>query len=476
MTAVSDLTSHVTNEAGNRFLETNWEPTGAEIDVAGLTVRGDLPEGLQGSFMRNGPNPMFEPIGEYHMFDGDGMIHEVAFDDGEVSYRNRWIRSKALEIEMREGKAVYPGLGDVLNYPAPEIVEEGGFARNPANTHIIRHSGKYYALWEGGLPTELTADLETVGTTDYDGAIPGFIPAMSAHPRLDPRTGEMLTFRYSPLAPYIQYYVIDPTGKVVHTVDIDLAEPIMMHDFLITEDYVVFLDSPIVLNISGDDGPIGAWKPENGSRLGVMPRMGTADDLTWYDIETGHVQHFWNAWQDGDRIELGGTRLASVDFGFEDSGNPNPDPVLAYPRRFWIDLKAGKAGEEQFDDMGGDFCRFNDDYNGVRNRYDYMAGFSRRAEYLGSFDTVVAYDAETGKRQVWDFGDDWEAGEPVFAPDPSGTNEDDGWVLCLANDRAATKSELAVFEPGRIDDGPVAVVEMPQRVSFGFHANWFPDA
>jgi carotenoid cleavage dioxygenase len=347
--------------------------------------------------------------------------------------------------------------------------------KNPANTHIVRHAGRYWALWEGGLPTEVTADLGTIGTWDYDGRIDGIMPALSAHPRLDPRTGEMFTFAYSPFAPYLRHFVMDAAGNLVHKIDIDLPAPVMMHDLLITEQHVVFLDSPIVLNIgSGDDGPVASWKPENGARLGVLPRMGTADQLRWFDIEPAHVQHFWNAWCDGDRIELRGARWKAVDFGYE-AGGDEVEIEPAYPARFWIDLAAGQAGWEQLDDMGGEMCRFNDDVNGVWNRYDYMAAYREHRVGLGAFDAVAGYDAVTGRRQVWDFGGEREAGEPIFVPDPAGTDEGDGWVLCLANDRAATRTELHVFEAQRIDDGPMAVVRMPQRIPAGFHANWFAD-
>ncbi len=473
---MSALTTHVTNRSGNRFLRGNWAPVDAELDVTGLPVTGRLPTGLVGSFLRNGPNPMFEPIGRYHMFDGDGMIHEIAFADGAASYRNRWIRSSALDAELRNGRALYPGLDDIMNFPDRNLVGDAGPIKNPANTHIIRHAGRYFALWEGSLPTELTADLETVGVWDYDGEVDAPIPAMSAHPRLDPRTGEMFSFAYSPFPPYVRYFVIEPDGTLTHKVELELPAPVMMHDFLITEDHAVFLDSPIVFNFeaAGTGGAMTSWKPENGARLGVMPRRGEAADIRWFEIEPGHVQHFWNAWEDDGTIHLSGTRMASVDFGIDGTGGPGgTDP--AFPARFAIDLDAGSASWEQFDDMGGDFCRFNDEYNGIATRYGYMAGFSRRVEYLGSFDTVVRYDAQSGNRTVWDFGEDWEVGEPVFAPDPAGTAEDDGWILCVTNDRASTRSQLNVFEAARIDDGPIAVVDLPQRLAFGFHANWFPD-
>ncbi len=125
--------------------------------------------------------------------------------------------------------------------------------KNPANTHIIRHAGRYLALWEGGPPTEVTASLETVGEYDFGGALRG---SMTAHPRLDPRSGEMFFFAYSVFEPVIRYSVVDASGSLVHRAKIDVPAPVMMHDFVITEDHAVFLDSPIVFDLENlGEGP-----------------------------------------------------------------------------------------------------------------------------------------------------------------------------------------------------------------------------
>ncbi len=123
--------------------------------------------------MRNGPNPAFEPIGRYHMFDGDGMLHGVTFDDDGAHYRNRWIRSRGLGAEVAHGGAMYPGLGNVMEFPDRSLTGDAGPVKNPANTHIVRHAGRYLALWEGGLPTEVTPSLDTIGEYDFGGKLQG---------------------------------------------------------------------------------------------------------------------------------------------------------------------------------------------------------------------------------------------------------------------------------------------------------------
>ena len=468
------LTGRVSNAhqqpdlAGNRF------PVPHEFEAVRCQVNGTLPPGLRGTFVRNGPNPLFEPIGRYNALDGDGMLHAVTIADGNASYRNRWVRSKGLMAEVAHGSAIYPGLGNVMEFPSRELTGSAGPVKNPANTHVIEHGGRRLALWEGGLPTEVTAELGTIGECDFDGRLRG---SMTAHPRLDPRTGEMLAFGYSLFQPYLRYFEFDPNGTLAHCIDIDLPAPVMMHDMVMTEHYAVFLDSPFVFDIANlGKGPMVRWMPERGARLGVLPRRGLASDIRWFEIEPGHVQHFWSGWEHGNRIELHGCRYTNPDFGIDNATELDQRSAkdhMASPARFWIDLAAGKAGWEPMDDVEGDFNRINSAYDGVAVRYLYMSAFTDTSRHLGDFDTVVKYDDVAGTRSSWCAGPTGHVGESVFCADPDGSAEDDGWLLNIIHDSGTDISSLVVLDARDLDAGPVATVTMPQRVPFGFHANWF---
>ena len=474
MTTLNQFTGAITNFRQQPGLLGNLFPVADELDVPKCSVTGELPAGLRGSFVRNGPNPAFEPIGHYHMFDGDGMLHGITFSDEGVQYRNRWVKSRGLGAEVSRGQAIYPGLGNVLEFPDASLTGTAGPVKNPANTHIIRHAGHYLALWEGGLPTEVTASLDTIGEYNFGGKLKG---AMTAHPRLDPRTGEMFFFAYSLFPPYLRYYVVDATGEVVHKVAIDLPAPVMMHDFITTEEHAVFLDSPIVFNMEAlGQGPMVSWKPENGTRIGVMPLRGGSDDVTWYEIEAGHVQHFWGGWVEGNRIEFLGSRFETPDFGIDptaplDENASSNEP--GRPARYWVDLAQGTAGWEPIDDLGGDFNRINDEWNGVRTRWLYMSAFTEPGRTIGDFDTIVKYDETNGTRTMWSSGPHGHVGESVFAPDPAGSAEDDGWILNVIYDDDRDASDLVVLDARDIAAGPIATVHLPRRVPFGFHANWF---
>ncbi len=472
---MSAVPNGVTNVHKQPFLSGQLTPVSEELDVASCKVWGEIPPNLRGKFVQNGPNPRFEPLGRYHMFDGDGMLHGVDFRDGSVSYKNRWIRTPMLQAELKAGRALYPGLADLMKFPDQDLVGDAGPIKNPANTHIVKHSGRFYALYETGNPVEVTADLDTLGIRDFDGKLPS---GMTAHPRIDPATQEMFFFVYSPFAPYLRYFVADAEGRLVHAADLDTPAPAMIHDFLITDEHAVFLDSPVVFNMDAitDGGSMVKYSPENGTRLGVMPRFGKAEDITWYEIENGHVQHFWNGWHEEGIVELSGTFNSNPQFGMDTDGDlegSSASGQAGVPTRFKIDLAKGEATVEKFDDMEGDFCRFNDEMNGSRTRHHYMGGFRDERGTIGEFDTVVKYDDRTNKREIWHSGKNHHVGEAVFAPNPGGSAEDDGWLLVTDHDHVENTTDLCVLDAQNLEAGPVARVKMPQKLAFGFHVNWF---
>jgi len=453
------------------FLSGLLTPVTDERDDRNLEVTGQLPAGLQGMFVRNGPNPQFAPLGKYHPFDGDGMVHAVYVEDGVARYRNRWIESRGLLAERKRGTALWGGLSE-LHMPEPDVIAEGGMLKNTANTHTVRHGGRLLALLEACPPTELSHELETIGEHDFGGRLVG---SMTAHPKIDPVNGEMHFFGYSPFPPYVRYHVVDASGELVHSTDIDLPNPIMMHDFVLTENHVVFLDSPAIFDVMNamNGGSMMRWDPSQGTRIGVLPRGADGDQIKWIEIDPCYVVHFFNAWDDGDRIELRAPRFATMPGGFDfDNPTGREEPM---PWRWSIDPAAGTVKDEQTDDRSGEFPRVNDDQATRPTRYLYNAR-ARNWEFEFEFHGVIKYDLETGAAQERYYGDSEVSGEHVFAPDPDGTAEDDGWLLSFVTDRATDTTDLVVLDARDVAGDEVARVRIPRRVPLGFHANWFPEA
>ena len=453
----------------NMFLQNNFAPWGTEGAARDLPVVGRIPRELNGTYYRNGPNPAFPPLGRYHWFDGDGMIHAVTLDDGRASYRNRYVLSRGLREEQEAGRALYRGL---LEFQATEIP---GF-KNTGNTNIVWHAGKLLALVEAALPTRMMAGpLDTVGEYDFDGRLAG---PMTAHPKLDPETGEMLFFGYSPFPPYLTYHVAAADGALVRSEVIDVAWPSMMHDFAITKDHVIFILCPLVFSFErlAERGGAFSWEPERGTRLGIMPRRGGNADVRWFDTDPSYVFHPMNAYEDGDAIVLDVARYGRLDFmsavAVEEPGYR--DANAARLHRWRIDLARGGVASTPLDDIVTEFPRVDERRLGRRHRFGYMA--AREPELNDGaqplWTAVRKYDLERGGVTERRFGACNGVGEPLFVPRTASAGEDDGWVLVLVYDAARDTSDFWILDAQDVAGEPVARVTLPHRVPYGFHGNW----
>jgi carotenoid cleavage dioxygenase len=461
----------VMNVRNDPYLSGVYAPVTSEVDGQRLPVHGELPTALRGMFLRNGPNPMFEPKGRYHIFDGDGMLHGLTLDGEGASYRNRWVRTEGLLAEERRGRAIYGGMANG-DFPPPEELDGGPSMKNVANTNVIRHAGRILCLWEAGLPTEVTSALETVGAYTFGGAFDG---PFTAHPKIDPATGFMYAFGYSPIPPFLQFHVFDAGGTHVRSVDVDLPAPVMMHDFAVTERHAVFLDAPALFDLESfmQGGPMLRWKPQLGTRFGVMALDGDGSEVTWVETDECYVFHFLNAYTspDGQKITVDACRLQRMDIGLEHEG----DPAVAdsWLHRFTIDLAARRVTQEQIAELPGDFPRVPAALEGRAHRFGYYASFSN-GRPGNDFDSVTKVDFATGIAQTHVYGEHAVAGEAVFAADADRADEDGGWLCNYVTDRTTMTSDFVVIDAASLDE--VARVHLPQRVPFGFHGNWLPAA
>ena len=432
-------------------LHGNWAPVEKELSEYNLEVKGEIPKDLSGLFVRNGMNP----VSGYsdHWFFGNGMLHGVYLEDGKASYKNRYVRTPYYENDLN----VMSSFGDL--------------AASPANTHIVNHAGKLLALEETSLPWELNKDLETLGVEDYKGKLN---TAMTAHPRVCPETGEMLFFAYSMMGePYLYYYRVSKEGELVQSEPIEIPRPVMMHDWNITRNYVVFMDLPIVsdMDLAVTTGSPFGFKPECGARLGVMPRDGNNSDVRWFDIDPCFVFHSFNSFEEGNKIVLYVSRQQEAMVGgFKDIYGG--ETTVARLWRWVIDLDTGMVSEEQLDDGACDFPRVNDNRIGLHSDFGYCMQIKTDVENLTFGENLFKYKLDTGERIDHHLGNNVAGGEPVFAPKPGSTEEDEGWILSLVHERETRRSKLVIIDAQSFDKEPVAEVIIPQRVPYGAHGSW----
>ncbi len=445
--------------AVNPYLDGNFAPVHKEITTDTLKVIGELPSDLSGMFVRNGPNPQWKPIGKYHWFDGDGMLHGVRINNGKATYRNRYVRTRGWEIEHEAGKALWSGILEPSQKDNPD-----NFYKNTANTALIWHAGQFLALWEGGAPHVIKVpDLDTIGEYTYNGKLAS---AFTAHPKVDPVTGEMMFFGYSFAPPYLQYSVVSASGELLRTVPIDLPMGVMMHDFAITENYTIFMDLPLTFSPQRAQRgePTMMFERDRPSRFGIVPRHGDNSNIRWFQSPACFVFHTLNAYEEGDEVVLIACRMNSTTM-FASPQDTHADPQANIPRlhQWRFNLTTGAVREEMLDDVPTEFPRVNENFLGRPTRYGY-------ANKIG--EGLIKYDFSNGKSQTHNFGRGRDGGEAVFAPSPDATSEDEGWLITFVHDTREDISELVVVNAQDVNAEPVARVLIPQRVPYGFHGAW----
>ncbi|MEP0910689.1 carotenoid oxygenase family protein [Leptolyngbya sp. GB1-A1] len=450
----------------NPYLADNFAPVQTELTIDDLPVLGELPPDLNGMFVRNGPNPQFSPIGRYHWFDGDGMLHGVHVQGGKASYRNRYIRTQGFQQERQAGQALFGG----MLQPSPNG------SKNVANTALVWHRDRLLALWEGGEPHAIDVpSLDTIGSHTFGGKL---VSPVTAHPKVDPTTGEMMFFGYS-LAqpPYLRYSVVSAEGELLRTVGIDLPVGVMMHDFAITEHYTIFMDLPLTFRLEriqrGE--PAFAFERDRPSRFGILPRHGENRMIRWFESPSCYVFHTLNAYESGDDIiliacRMGSTSILGASPGSHESDNRAISSNVPLLYRWRFNLKTGTVQEETLDDCPCEFPRINEQYLGRPIRYGYAGKSAPTA--MPKFNGLLQFDLAHQSVQTHSFGTGRYGGEGVFVPRPGATTEDDGWLMTFVHDETQSTSELIIVAAQAMTDEPIARVLMPQRIPYGFHGTW----
>ena len=409
----------------------------------------------------------FPPIGQYHWFDGDCMLHGVRISNGKVQYHNRYVRTKGFKIERDAGHAIWTGLLE------PQEDNPGGLKKNTANTALVWHAGQLLALWEGGEPHAIKLpSLETIGPHTYDGKLAS---AFTAHPKVDPLTGEMMFFGYS-LAepPYLQYSVVSAAGELLRTVPIDLSVGVMMHDFAITEHYTIFMDLPLNFRQErvqrGEPGLM--FESDRQSRFGILPRNGNNNHIRWFEGPACYVTHTLNAYEEKDEIVLIACRMSSTVLKLSDTPD-DPDADISRLYRWRFNLSTGTVREEMLDEVPAEFPRVNERLLGRKTRYGYAVKMESTPVFR--FSDLIKYDFSSGKSETHPLRKGCCGGEAVFVPRPDSTTEDDGWLVTFVHDEREGTSELMVVNAQEVTAEPVARVLIPQRVPYGFHGIWISE-
>ncbi len=445
-----------------KFLKNNFTPIKNEIFEKNLVMTGSLPADFSGIYMRNGPNPQFEPFAYQFPLDGDAMLHALYFEQGNVSYRNRFVLTPELIAERKYNGAIYGSVTfpikpdfRLLNKDCDPQVKIGAFI------HIIKIGDEILAMHEASPAYQMSDQLQTIAKwhpKNRDTIIP-----INAHTRTDPITKTLYAITYNiEKAPYLTLYHFNEIGNLLAEVAIEKEYPTLIHDFVITENFIVIIDSPAIFDLAAivDKKNILQWQPQRGTAIALIPRDDLQQKPQWLKTKAFFAYHYSNAYENDGKIEM----LCAYYAGLETS---KTDDFKSQLMKISINLSNQKIDFQNLDVPNCEFLRVNDQYQAKQNRYSYM--LVMKDEH---FSQLVKYDSQTQQASYRDFTG-YDLSEAIFVPASNATAEDDGYILFFAYHIASDRSYFYLIKAQDLLGEPQAIIHLPQRVPNGLHGNFF---
>jgi carotenoid cleavage dioxygenase-like enzyme len=429
---------------------------------------------------RVGPNQRFAPRGDYHLFAGDGMVHAFHLKDGKANYNNRWVRTAKFNIEDKEGRCVINAMNPFdcePDYSDFVLTDKEGLA----NTAVVWHGGRLLIMEEGHRPYELDpVTLESIGTWDFRGKLQ---TAMTAHPKIDPETGEMIFFAYMASGPFsadVMVHKANADGVLTESIHIPTPYSAMVHDFVVTDNYIIIPVMPITgsLDRAMAGGPPFAWEPEKGIHIGIMPRNGgTAEDIRWVTMDTCFTFHFMNGFDKDGVITIDCCEFQHAPL-FPSADGESTGRAVPHLHRWTIDTNDAdaKAQSTRIDEYESEFPQCDPRYMGKAYRHGWYSSpdgelASPTAEGDKYYNVIAHFDHETGKEDRYSCGQAMTS-EPIFVPVSKEAAEGEGYLMSVVTSFESRTSSLFIFNALEISEGPVAKVHLSHRVPAGFHGGW----
>ena len=499
------------NMFDNRALKNNFAPTSIEnVNVNAPLISGTLPSDLEGLFVRVGPNPIPEHIGKkrYHWFDGHGMIHSIRIVGSTISYSNQFVKTPRYTIERDRGKSIFLMIGEMqgpigvlkmlwnMISRKEKLLGQTPLTVGTANTAIVHYFDKILVCHEASLPFSIAwNENNSFDSVGFDNMHGGLHVAMTAHPKVDPRDGNMYFVSYSAghADPSITYGSVRD-DYVLSFTSLQLPESPWIHDMMITTHYILVLQSSVGFSLKNmwrrGEG-LFQYDPRQPFRVGVARKDGGAvrvssshgsdmfqsDIMQWFEaVGPAVIVHAANAWEEGDKIILWAPMADAFDGTLQSGTNRFVMSCIT------LDLQTGRMSRGTLArEYNVEFPRVHPDCVGVSCRYAF-ASIQGEAGLEGEFVGFLKFDLKDRKvTQVVMYPPDLVAGEMVpivkqkASAAPGGDHSDHLYLASFFFDKKFNGSEWRVYDGQSMASEPITRVRVPGRVPHGFHGEWISE-
>lgn len=434
-----------------------------EADVFNCQVIGKIPEVIQGRLYRVGGEAQFPTLKNDNIINGDGLFSMFHFDNGHVSFKMRYVKTERFLAEMKERRRLF---GLYRNPYTDDPQAQGVNRNNTGNTYAFFHHGKLMALREDSFPHAIDPDtLDTLDVYDLNGQVDSC--CLTAHPKVDPDTGEWWSFSLfadGKIGTRMSYQVIDKDGVLTKQEFFDSPYPGLSHDFAVTKEHIIFVVMPLLADEARikAQGDFYAYDPQLPSCWGIMPRNGSVKDIKWFKLDRCFSGHIMNAYTEGRVVHVDATICPGNGFPFFKDVNGNrTDPRESIPHltrmSFNLDGDEKDCKRHAFPGAIGEMPRLDERFSMKKYRYGYIKtpkGISR---------------LDWDRMELSHYHVDGSSQEPIFIPRHQDAHEGDGWLLSVVNMHDSKKAELHVIDAMNLEAGAVAKVILPFALPFAFH-------
>lgn len=458
-------------------------PVRVEFAVRDLAVEGEIPAEIDGAFFRATADPAQVPfVAEDTMLSGDGMVSRFSISGGHVDFAIRYVETDRYLAERDARRALF---GAYRN-PFTDDAAVADVDRTVANTTPVWHAGRLFMTKEDGLAYEIDPDtLETIGRWDYGGALRS--QTFTAHPKVDPVTGEMFFFGYEAggiCTRDVAYCIADRDGTLRSEHWFEAPYCAMLHDFAITENYAIFPVFPTTADLDRLKAGGAHWihEPDTASWIGIMPRYGTPADMRWFRGPDGASGfHVLNAYDVDGAVHLDLNVMETNIFPFIRSASgidKSPAEMRASLVRWSFALNAeGEGFDERVIGPPGDMPRVAARDVGRPYRIGYYATYDPRVGppnihgVVGAgFNALLRVEVGNGRIEALALAPDESISEPVHIPAQDADHE--GWLAFVVDNHGSMTSALWLVDAGVPGKGPIARVPLPVRLRPQIHGTW----